>query len=341
MTASLPGRLGLIATLTGVLLSCSSEHPALDRRGPYLGQEPPGKTPQLFAPGIVSTGMFTRDIAMTPDGGEIYFCVAVGSYTVTTILVTKLVDGRWTAPEVMPQMDRPGSMNLEPCVSPDGQSFFFFSDRPDTAAGEVKGEEDIWVMHREGDSWGEPRNLGPPVNSEDPEFFPSVTRDGTLYFTRGKRGGRIERIYRSRLVDGVYGEPEELPERVNCGTTRFNAFIAPDESYLIVPAVGREDSYGGVDYYVVFRDSADRWSEPVNLGPLVNTEGSQEYSPFVSRDGQYFFFMSARKPTPDQLPARLSYRSLLELRDHPENGLPSIYWKDAAFLDEMRAGASW
>ena len=334
-------RSALIAVLAGVLLSCSAEQPGGHLDGPYLGQEPPGGIPQLFAPGVVSTGMFTRDMAINEQGTEIYFCVAVGNYAVTTILSTRLQDGKWSAPEVMSQMDRPGSMNLEPCLSPDGQSFFFFSDRPDSAAGEAEGEEDIWVMKREGEAWGPPRNLGPPVNSDAPEFFPSVTNDGTLYFTRGTRGGRIEKIYRSRLVEGHFTEPEELPEQVNCGTTRFNAFVAPDESYLILSAVGREDSRGGVDYYVVFRDSADRWSEPLNLGPLVNTEGNLEYSPFVSRDGRYFFFMSARRPTPDRMPERISYRWLQELQNDPENGLPSIYWMDAGFLRELRAAAVW
>jgi len=341
MPLSRAARLIPVVALAGSVLCCNPKEPTVDREGPYFGQAPPGPSPQLFAPGIVSTGMFTRDIAITPDGREIYFCVSVGNYAVTTILCSRQRDGRWSAPEVMAHMDRPGSMNLEPCISPDGSSFFFFSDRPDSAAGETVGEEDIWVMNRSGDAWGSPRNLGPPVNSEDPEFFPSVTRDGTLYFTRGKRGQRVEKIFRSRLVGGRYTEPEELPAQVNCGTTRFNAFVAPDESYIILSAIGREDSRGGVDYYVVFRDSADRWSEPVNLGPLVNTDGSQEYSPFVSRDGLYFFFMSARKPTPDQMPSQLSYAYLMELRNRPENGLPSMYWMDASFLGELRREATW
>ena len=42
-------------------------------RGPYLGQELPGLEPRLFAPGMVSTGLATRDVAMTPDGNELYF----------------------------------------------------------------------------------------------------------------------------------------------------------------------------------------------------------------------------------------------------------------------------
>lgn len=52
-----------------------------DLSGPYLGQALPDTIPVLFAPGVVSTGMFTRDVTITPDGKEIYFCVAIGNYT--------------------------------------------------------------------------------------------------------------------------------------------------------------------------------------------------------------------------------------------------------------------
>ena len=69
--------------------------------GDYLGQEPPGATPRLFAPGIVSTGMLDRDIAVLPGGGEIYFGRAGAGYAYSAILVTRrLLDGRWTRPEV-------------------------------------------------------------------------------------------------------------------------------------------------------------------------------------------------------------------------------------------------
>ena len=51
--------------------SSSTNFPEL--RGPYLGQELPGLEPRLFAPGAVSTGLATRDVAMTPDGDELFF----------------------------------------------------------------------------------------------------------------------------------------------------------------------------------------------------------------------------------------------------------------------------
>ncbi|MFC1639236.1 hypothetical protein ACFL3B_00565 [Gemmatimonadota bacterium] len=40
--------------------------------GPYLGQTPPGNTPEIFAPGIISTGMNEVEAAFSPDGTELY-----------------------------------------------------------------------------------------------------------------------------------------------------------------------------------------------------------------------------------------------------------------------------
>lgn len=306
-------------------------------QGPYLGQKPPGAVPEIFAPGVINAGMYTRDVAMTPDGRELYFGLASVGYGWGTIFVTRLADGRWTPPEVMPHMEDPRFLNFEPCISPDGKKFFFLSTRPDPAAGETeRGDQDIWVMDRVGDGWGEPYNLGLPVNSDGAEYFPSVTRDGTLYFTRTESDGRTSAVYRARFRDGRYQEPEKLPPQVNCGATRYNAFIAPDESYIIVPAAGREDSLGGTDYYVVFRGADDSWSEPVHMGPAVNSRAGQEFSPYVSPDGKYFFFMSNRFLPREEWPDRLTYAAMMGLRERAPNGLSAIYWMDAGFIETLR-----
>jgi len=70
-----------------------SQFPRLS--GSYMGQSLPDSIPQLFAPGVVSTGMFTRDMAIAPGGDEIYYCVAMGNYTYSTILYSKLENGMW------------------------------------------------------------------------------------------------------------------------------------------------------------------------------------------------------------------------------------------------------
>ena len=180
-------------------------------------------------------------------------------------------------------------------------------------------------------------NLGEPVNTEDSEFYPSLTREGHLYFTRARKGSQLNMIYWSRLLNGRFQEPELLPEQVNCGINRFNAFISPDEDYLIIPAAGMDDSFGGVDYYIVFRTDNDQWSEPLNMGPEINSEAMREWSAYVSRDNEVLFFMSDRLTGigPDQW----SYQGLSELHNNPGNGNPCIYWISAGIIDELREKA--
>ncbi|MGW8265345.1 MAG: hypothetical protein ACWGSQ_03195 [Longimicrobiales bacterium] len=308
--------------------------------GPYLGQTPPGDTPELFAPGIVTTGMYTRDVAMTPDGSELYFGVLLG--TVTAIIEThRAADGAWTQPEVAPFSRDSRFFNLEPHISPDGSRLLYLSTRVegrDPEPEEVRSwaNQDIWAVDRMENGWGEPYNLGSPVNTEDSEYFPSTTLDGTLYFTRGLRGGQESYIYRSRLVDGRYQEPERLGPEVNSTPNQFNAFIAPDESYLILCTGSREDTFGGTDYYVTFRNEDDRWSGPVNMGEVVNTPMAGEFSPYVSPDGRYFFFMSTRRFPLEALPDTLTWAYLKGFRQLPETGNAGIYWVDAGFIEALR-----
>jgi hypothetical protein len=337
--------LALFTSLAGTACAPGSEEGFPVLTGDYLGQAPPGDSARLFAPGIVSNGMFNRDVAMTADGNQIYWSSIVGPYT--AIMTSKRVDGRWTRPRVAPFSSDPQFMNLEPHIAPDGERFYFLSNRPRDGSPMPRDQighwvnQDLWVMDRVDDGWSEPRNLGAPVNSDDEEYFPSLTADGTIYFTRTPAGTQESYIYRSRLVDGSYAEPERLPEQVNSGQIQFNAFVAPDESYLIVPVFGRSDSMGSTDYYIVFRNENDQWSEPINMGAPVNSSFGGEYSAYVTRDGEYLFFMSARPRALDDLPDSLTLDRLQATYNAPGNGNPDIYWVSADRIDELRAQASW
>ena len=55
--------------------------------------------PEIFAPGIVNTGLYTRDLAISKDGNEIYFCVADADFA--AIFVTKCIDNHWTEPQAL------------------------------------------------------------------------------------------------------------------------------------------------------------------------------------------------------------------------------------------------
>lgn len=300
------------------------------------GQVPPPKTPELLLPGIVSTGMYERDVALSPDGKELYFGI-IGGGAVSVIARTQFVDGHWTAAEVAPFSGMPMAMDLEMSFSPDGKRLYFLSTRP-MPGKEPKpgwGYQDIWVMERTPGGWSEPVNLGAPVNSGEPEFYPSLTRNGTIYFTRGKEGEKGSAIWRSRLVDGKFAEPEKLPPQVNASPSVFNSFVAPDESYILTCVAGKKENLGEADYYVVFRTPDDKWSEPINLGPDFNNPKDAAVSISVSSDMKIIFFASSRR-SPRPAGARWTYKALAEMRTAPGNGNSDIYWVDASVIEKFR-----
>jgi len=297
----------------------------------YLGQTPPGHEAELFAPQIISDGFNNRDMAMMPDGSEIYYAINMRNFEISTILAVYRINGSWSKPQVASFALDKNFKYLEPAISPDGKRFFFVQ-----SAKDGKNNNDIWVMDRQANGWGKAKKLGDFINTDVSETFPSITNDGTLYFSRVSDDPRVEHIYRSRFQNGEYLEAERLPDNVNSGQTQFNAFVAADESYLIVSVYGREDSIGSIDYYINFRNDNDVWSKPINMGENINTTGAQEYSSYVSRDGKYLFFMSTRTPVRDLNEGDYSYDYLGKVHNNPENGNSDIYWVDAGIIEQLR-----
>lgn len=306
--------------------------------GDYLGQQPPGREPLLFAEGIVSTGLYERDLVLTPDGNELYFGVMARNQV--ALLVSRRVEGRWSEPEIASFSADPAVFDLEPHITPDGSRFMFLSTRPGEGAEPAPGwsNQDIWFIDRTADGWSEPYNPGPPINTEAGEFFPSTTRSGTLYFTRAtaEEGKRRSLVCRSRPENGEYGPVEVLPPEVNAGDMQFNAFIDPDERFLIYGMAGRDDAIGQADYYIAFRDENDGWTGPINMGPTLNTPGNRVVSASLSPDGRYLFFASTRGTETDAEDGGRSYRLFQESQVRPRNGNSDIYWVEASIIEELR-----
>lgn len=318
-----------------MIYSCSDVDLAPKRTGAYLGEEPPDSLPRLFAPGFIASGFYTRDITISPDSNEIYFCINIGHNTFMTTLFTQRINNEWTEPQVAPFARDLRYFTVEPHITADGQKLFFASNRPDSTGKD--NNSDIWYMERIESGWGPPKKLGSHINTDAPEFFPTLTTNGALYFTRDDPATGVSYIFRSQLEDSVYTEPELLPEEVNAGRSRFNAFIAPDESFIIIPVYGMPDSYGATDYYVSFHKKNDQWSKPINLGDKINSKSRWEYSASLSPDGKYLFFMSSRIDT-----SLVTHHDIITINDlrqlayRPENGNPDIYWIDASFISKLK-----
>jgi hypothetical protein len=299
--------------------------------GPYLGRRV-GDAPELFAPGVISRRYGEMNAAFSPDGTELYFTLndAAGR---SAILVTRLVDGRWQPPRVAPfsgQYD-----DVDPMFSPDGTRLYFSSYRPRQPGAPPASDADIWYVERRGGAFGEAIHVDAPVSTPYDDFYPSLTRDGTLYYSVWDEQRRKGDIFRARLVNGAY-QVESLGAPINTDSTEYDPFVAPDESYVIF-ASSRPGGQGDGDLYVSFRDGT-RWSAPANLGAPINSP-AREYCPAVSPDGKYFFFTSKRTAPADSsggTPTASTVAELTARYDLIENGLNNIYWLESDFLGDLR-----
>lgn len=327
----------VIAFVSVILLltACTKEIPENTKKftnltGKYLGQTPPDLTASVFGLGVVSTGMNERDAAFSSDGNEFYYSLWQSGRG--TILYMKQINGRWTEPQVA---SFSGKYNdLEPFITSDGNKLYFSSNRP--VEGNEPKDFNIWYVEKtNGAKWGEAKVLGPAINTEADEFYPSLTENGDLYFTAAneKAFGR-EDIFVSEFVDGIYQEYENLGDSVNSPRDEFNSFIAKDGTYLLYTTTGFGDGLGGGDLWVSFKKEDGSWSRPKNLGEGVNTN-KLEYCPSITLDGKYLFFTSNRV-NDRKYDQSISYEQLVKEYNNPYNGAGDIYWVGAEVINKVK-----
>src|SRR5262245_759954 len=296
------------------------------------GSDKPTAEPALFAEGIISTGDMELNAAFTPDGKTLYFTKRTPRPLLWVIVVSRFRGGKWSAPEVAEFSGQ--YSDFDPIISPDGKKLYFCSNRP--VDSQPRQDFDIWVVEKTATgAWSDPRHLDAPVNTKAQEFYPSVTADGTLYFSSTREGGKGRGdIWRARLADGKYSEPENLSEAINSQYFDGDPFIAPDESYLIFASYGRPDGLGDGDLYISFRREG-AWTKAVNLGPGINSN-ALDFCPIMAPDGKYFFFTSERSFADKPLPVRMTSQQWQKRLKSPQNGLGDIYRVEFSLLNAHR-----
>jgi hypothetical protein len=301
-------------------------------KGLYLGQKPPGMTPELFAPGFISTGLSEAVCNFSPDGQEVYFNVAysIDKDAKAYIAQSRMVDGIWSPPEFI-GFTKPDYVYIYPFLSYDGSSLYFISNEP-TNDSLLHDEYNIWMSTRRGNQWSDPVPLPSPINGRGITSGPSVSTSGTLYYTLIT--DKEQAIYCSEFINGKYSEPVKLPAEVNSTDNQFDGVIAPDESYMLLPVYNKSDSYGKADLYITFRDDRDRWTPVVNMGSIINTKQT-ESAARISPDGKYIF-LTGLYVTHNWGNDSLSYSDVLNYFTMPGYGRADIYWVSAKIIEEFR-----
>jgi Tol biopolymer transport system component len=236
----------------------------------------------VFAPGIVSTPFEEAAATFTPDGNTVYFYQGT---LYTTICFSKMINGKWTKPEVVPFSGQ--WSDWDPFLSPDGKKLFFVSNRPleeGASQNKPKKNSHLWYAdHLPEDKWSKPNPVNAPFNFDDvSNYAPSLSNSGTLCFFSPSRDKNKRSSYYAKWLGDHYDVPKELS--LNGDNEVSDPFIAPDESYIIFVS--------GNDIYISFRQG-DNWAQGQKLEPQVNN-GDPIWDPTVSPDGKMLYYTSAR-----------------------------------------------
>jgi hypothetical protein len=318
--------IGLVSVATLLIVSPSSaEETFRPLKGPYMGQQA-GDGPAIFLPGKISTGNAEGCSVFLPGARSFLWRVVRGEESM--LLLLEDVDGRWQPPRQVSLVADRGDV-WDFTLSGDGRDLYFTSDVP--LDGAARGN--LWAVRVGAGDWGEPLPLGPSINTDWHEGYPSIGRDGVLYFFRRHPEDRsVGDIYSAEPGDDGFDAPVRLAPPVNSDALEYDPFIAADGSFLIFSSQ-RPGGHGQGDLYASFRDDRGKWGEPVNLGPQVNSS-AEENRPAVTLDGKYFFFTSDRK-SEVRLPPGVPPASSM-----PGEGSRDIYWMRADFIRKLRPKVS-
>jgi OmpA-OmpF porin, OOP family len=189
---------------------------------------------------------------------------------------------------------------LNPVLSPDGKTLYFSRKNHPGNMGGVNDKEDIWYSELDSTGhWELAKNMGPKFNNESPNFvntIQSVTPDGrTAIMVLGNKyldnGKMIAGVSVSSNVGGQWSTPIALNITNDYNfSDKANYFLTNNRLTLIL-SVEREDSRGDRDLYVSFMKEDSVWSEPLNLGDVLNT-AAEESAPFLASDDKTLYFSS-------------------------------------------------
>lgn len=236
------------------------------------------QTPDTAALPVTLGGIIHSDsddtLAFTPDGNTVFFDRSAGPHK--TIMVSHRQGGHWSPPQAASFSGQ--WFDQDPVVSPDGKYLLFDSNRPigpdgkpltqDYFAGGRGPGSNIWRVDRTRGGWAEPVWLGPTINSDVFVDFPSLAKDGTLYFMLWNAKEKAMHIWRSQYRDGRYLPPEfvTLGDPV---TSVHDPAVAPDQSFIVFDYGKVKGGLGRLS--IAFREG-DHWSKPTDFGDVLNKD---------------------------------------------------------------------
>jgi len=255
----------LISAIYFIFAGCSSSQ---ETGTLYLGQTPPGNTPELF-PLAVKQGFFAAErIAISNDGREIYYSEIKGYYPNTGESVKKysFIGGKWTGPVTLFS----------------GYAAPALSVTEDTMYLETNFETFISVQIDSG--WTKPERV---FSGLDSAHYYQAAGNGNYYISsKSGKGAGLSDWCKVSII-GSDTTVSSLGRPLNSVGEELDFFVSSDESFMIVTNRPR--------FGISFRKDDGTWTSPVNFCQKIDF-GLGCWGPWVTRDNKYLFYSTGTKP---------------------------------------------
>ncbi|HCS20560.1 MAG TPA: hypothetical protein DIW47_08370 [Bacteroidetes bacterium] len=221
-------------------------------------------------------------------------------------------DGSWGVPKNFYSMNTTSNEGIL-AISPDGNVAIVFGNYKGSF-----GSGDLFYSVKTENGWSFPCNLGGTINTKNWESLAALGPDGkTLIYSTSREGGKGNSdLWVSQLTETGWTTPKNLGAAINTGEDEKWPFIAADGKTMYFSSNGHF-GFGGSDLFMVKRldDSWTNWSEPVNLGPYINSiKDDKDFS--VSGSGINGFV--TRSGSPDGYGANDIYQFYVPVQFRPE-----------------------
>lgn len=248
-----------------------------------------GSTPIRFEVDKITTSSIEYGGSLSLEKQEIVFTRATDDFSSRNMMISEFKNGKFSNPKKI-EIGGTTYNNASDVQLSTNDDYLYFKMPGLVPNDSTRKDSNIWRSKRNGNQWEPVELLPEAINSELNEYYPIVTNSGNLYFSRQLKDTSYD-IYVSKFINGTYQKAERLPNHINTNLLESDAYVSPDESYMIFVRMYAEEGLGVSDLYISFNNSGV-WSKPKNMRS-INSNGV-DGSPFVTSDGKYLLFTSTR-----------------------------------------------
>lgn len=187
---------------------------------------------------------------------------------------------------------------IAPIISPDGQTLYFARGNSLRNPGGLFDEADIWYSNKQADgTWGLAKNIGKPINNTGVNVVVNVMPDGNTIFLEGlyNSNGSFKSdqgiSVTHKTTDG-WTVPKQIYIDNFYNLNQYETYYFTSDQKVLIMAIERKDTYGDLDLYVSFRRTNGSYTEPKNMGAIINTF-ADEGTPFLAPDGTTLYFSTS------------------------------------------------